>query len=43
MAIDRDEAKIEKDFALSDKLRDEIVAAGYKVIDTKQGTVVEKA
>ncbi|MCD5375344.1 cysteine--tRNA ligase [Candidatus Gracilibacteria bacterium] len=42
-AIARDEAKIEKDFALSDTLRDEMVAAGYKVIDTKQGTVVEKA
>jgi cysteinyl-tRNA synthetase len=43
MAIDRDEAKIDKNFELSDKLRDDIVAAGYKVIDTKQGTVVEKA
>ncbi len=42
-AIARDEAKIEKNYALSDTLRDEIVAAGYKVIDTKQGTVVEKA
>jgi len=42
-AIARDEAKIEKNYALSDSLRDEIVAAGYKVIDTKQGTVVEKA
>jgi len=42
-AIARDEAKIAKNFALSDTLRDEIVAAGYKVIDTKQGTVVEKA
>lgn len=42
-AIARDEAKIEKDFALSDTLRDEMVAAGYKVIDTKQWTVVEKA
>lgn len=42
-AIARDEAKIEKDFALSDTLRGEIVAAGYKVIDTKQGTVVERA
>lgn len=42
-AIARDEAKIEKDYALSDTLRDEIMAAGYKVIDTKQGTVVEKA
>jgi cysteinyl-tRNA synthetase len=43
MAIDRDEAKIDKNFELSDKLRDDIVAAGYKVIDTKQGTVVEKS
>ena len=42
-AIARDQAKIEKNFELSDTLRDEMVAAGYKVIDTKQGTVVEKA
>lgn len=41
-AIARDEAKIDKNYELSDTLRDEIVSAGYKVIDTKQGTVVEK-
>ncbi|NDK09525.1 cysteine--tRNA ligase [Candidatus Gracilibacteria bacterium] len=43
LAIARDEAKIEKNFELSDKLRAEIIAAGYSVVDTKQGTVVEKS
>jgi cysteinyl-tRNA synthetase len=43
MAIARDQAKMDKNFELSDTLRKEMVAAGYNVIDTKQGTVVEKS
>jgi len=38
----RDAAKAEKDYALADSLRDEIQHAGYKVIDTKEGTIVER-
>jgi cysteinyl-tRNA synthetase len=43
LAIARDEAKIEKNFELSDSIRAEIIAAWYSVVDTKQGTVVEKS
>ena len=38
----RDIAKSDKNYELSDSLRDEIQAMWYKVIDTKEGTVVEK-
>lgn len=38
----RDEAKADKNYALSDSLRDEITSLGYNVIDTKEGTVIEK-
>lgn len=41
-AKQRDQAKSDKNYELSDSLRDEIIAAGYVVTDTKQGTVVEK-
>jgi len=41
-AKQRDQAKSDKNFELSDTLRDEIIAAGYSVRDTKLGTVVEK-
>ncbi len=38
----RDEAKKAKDFAASDKLRDEILAFGVNIMDTPQGTFWEK-
>jgi hypothetical protein len=39
----REEARASKDFARADQLRDEIAAAGYRVRDTPQGSVLEKA
>jgi len=39
----RDKARAEKDWALSDRIRDELISKGYLVKDTKEGTVVEKA
>lgn len=42
LAEKRDEAKSQKDYALADSLRDEIISAWYSVRDTKEGTVVEK-
>ena len=39
----RKAARKAKDFALADKLRDEITAKGYIVEETRQGTVVKKA
>ena len=36
----RDHYRAERDWAMSDKLRDEIQAAGFEVRDTKQGTQV---
>ena len=38
----RNEAKKEKDFELSDKLRDEILAYGVSIMDTPEGTFWEK-
>ncbi len=38
----RDEAKKAKDFATSDKLRDEILAFGVNIMDTPEGTFWEK-
>lgn len=42
LADNRLKAKQEKDFALSDKLRDEIKALGYEVMDTKDGYELKK-
>lgn len=39
----RKEARKNKDFALADKLRDEITAKGYVVEETRQGTNIRKA
>lgn len=39
----RKEARKNKDFALADKLRDEIAAKGYIIEETRQGTNVKKA
>jgi cysteinyl-tRNA synthetase len=38
----RNKAKIDKDFGLSDKLRDEILELGYKIIDSREGSRLEK-
>lgn len=38
----RNEAKKNKDFALADKIRDEIDALGYKIVDDRSGSRVEK-
>ena len=38
----RSEAKKAKDFELSDKLRDEILACGVNLMDTPQGSFWEK-
>lgn len=40
LATERDAARANKDFAEADRLRDEIVAAGYVVEDSASGTVV---
>ncbi|MBU1658816.1 cysteine--tRNA ligase [bacterium] len=42
LILQRDEAKKAKDFALSDKIRDEILACGVNIMDTPQGTFWEK-
>ncbi len=38
----RKEARASKDWALSDKIRDELKEKGYAVKDTKEGTTIEK-
>ncbi|MFT5661728.1 MAG: cysteinyl-tRNA synthetase [Sulfurimonas sp.] len=42
LIVERDEAKKEKNFELSDKLRDEVLACGVSLMDTPQGTFWEK-
>ena len=42
LILKRNEAKKEKNFELSDKLRDEILACGVNLMDTPQGTFWEK-
>lgn len=39
----RKEARKAKDFALADKIRDEITAMGYTVKETRQGTEITKS
>lgn len=43
LAKQRDQAKSDKNYELSDSLRNEIIAAGYTLTDTKEGTLVEKS
>jgi len=38
---DRKEAKKNKDFQLADKIRDELLSKGIKLIDTREGTTYE--
>jgi cysteinyl-tRNA synthetase len=43
MLEDRNIAKASKDFATADALRDEILAKGYRIVDTKDGSFLEPA
>ena len=38
----RNKAKLEKDFTLADSLRDELTGLWYKIVDTRDGSRVEK-
>ena len=38
---DRNKARIDKNWAESDRIRDELVKLGYTVKDTKEGTVIQ--
>ncbi len=38
---ERREAKANKDFATADKIRDELLSKGIKLIDTREGTTYE--
>jgi len=38
----RKQARLNKDFKLSDEIRDKLLELGYKVIDTKEGQKIEK-
>lgn len=42
LAAKREQARADKDFEASDRLRDEIVALGYEVKDTSEGQKVQK-
>lgn len=42
LAEERKAARAAKDFALADKIRDEILAAGYVIEETRQGTFIRK-
>lgn len=39
---DRNKAKSEKNFELADKLRDELLDLGYKIVDSRDGSRIEK-
>ena len=42
LLIDRNEAKIKKNYKEADRIRDELDSLGYKIIDEKNGSRVEK-
>lgn len=42
LLIDRNEAKIKKNYKEADRIRDELDKLGYKIIDEKNGSRVEK-
>jgi cysteinyl-tRNA synthetase len=39
---DRNQAKISKNFELADQIRDELLEKGYKIIDGREGSVLER-
>jgi cysteinyl-tRNA synthetase len=39
---DRNQAKISKNFELADKIRDELLEKGYKIIDGREGSFLER-
>ena len=39
---DRNQAKLNKDFELADKIRDDLLEQGYKIIDGREGSVLER-
>ena len=43
LLVERGEAKAKKDWATADRIRDEVSAAGWKIVDTPQGARLEKA
>jgi len=43
LAVQRDKAKKDRDYALADKLRGEIAQAGFEIKDTKDGYLLTKA
>ncbi len=40
--LERDNAKKNKDYALADKIRDELLKEGIKILDTREGTKYER-
>jgi cysteinyl-tRNA synthetase len=42
LLIDRNEAKMRKNYAEADRIRDELDRLGYRIIDEKNGSRVEK-
>lgn len=42
LVSERNEARANKNWAESDRLRDELISKGYSVKDSKEGTIVEK-
>jgi cysteinyl-tRNA synthetase len=42
LLTDRNQAKLNKDFELADKIRDELLEAGYKIIDGREGSILER-
>lgn len=42
LAKERDSARAKKDFAASDRIRDELISLGYEVRDTPEGTKVKR-
>ncbi len=41
LAKEREQARVAKDFATADRIRDEIVAKGYEIRDTENGPVIQ--
>ena len=43
LAAERQEARAQRDFATSDRLRDELAARGFTVTDTPDGQVIDRS